>query len=378
MTHGLIYGILIVDNVVVKGVSVIVEFKAMSPTIKDVAAVAQTSIKTVSRVVNNEPGVSPEMRSRVRQVIDELCYVPNISARRLKSGRAETFALALPRVESPYAMRLLSCVLRDARSLGYSVQVVESDLELDKEKDVIERAIRLRQIDGLIIAPPLLDCTGLLADLNERDFPYVMITPNHLEDVSYSIEVTDQAGTAEATRYLLSLGHQCIAYITCGPHYRFSRERLAGFRQEMQQGGVAVNDQIILEGDTTFESGFRIAGQLAGLSPQPTAVLTGNDEMAVGVINFISINGLRVPQDLSVMGFDDMPIAQQVAPPLTTVCQPVDQIVQSALQMLVRQMQGQRPSEQHHVQVPTRLVIRRSCARIVDSPVPITYSFQSG
>jgi LacI family transcriptional regulator len=238
---------------------------------------------------------------------------------------------------------------------------------LDKERDLIERAIRLRQIDGLIIAPPLLDCSELLSDLNERDFPYVMITPNNMEAVSHSIEVTDQAGSAEAARYLLSLGHQSIAYITCGPNYRFSRERLAGFRQEMEQAGIPDSEQLILEGDTTFESGYRIANQVAGLEHQPTAVLAGNDEMAVGVINFLSTHGLCVPQDLSVMGFDDMPIAQQVAPPLTTVCQPVDQIVQSALQMLVRLMQGQQPPEQQHVQVPTRLVIRRSCARIADN-----------
>jgi len=339
----------------------------MSPTIKDVAAAAQTSIKTVSRVVNNEPGVAPEMRSRVHQVIDELGYAPNISARRLKSGRAETFALALPRVESPYAMRMLSCVLREARSQGYSVQVVESDLELDKEKEVIERAIRLRQIDGLIIAPPLLDCTGLLSNLNERKFPTVMITPNNLIDASYSVEVTDQAGTAEAARYLLSLGHQRIAYITCGPSYRFSRERLAGFCEEMERGGVEAADLIILEGDTTFESGYQIARQLVEMADPPSAIQTGNDEMAVGVVNFLSTNGRGVPQDFSVMGFDDMPIAQQVAPPLTTVCQPVDQIAQAAVQMLVRLMQGHSPPQQHHVQVATRLVIRHSCARIADS-----------
>jgi len=348
----------------------------MSPTINDVAAAAQTSIKTVSRVVNNEPGVSPETRSRVRQVVDELGYVPNISARRLKSGRAETFALVLPRVESPYAMRLLSCVLSEARSQGYSVQVIESDLELDKEKEVIERAIRLRQIDGLIIAPPLLDCTWLLADLNQDGFPYVMITPNNLERVSYSVEVTDQAGTAEATRYLLSLGHQRIAYLTCGPNYRFSRDRLAGFLQEMEQAGTPDQEQIVLEGDTTFESGYRNAQKLAGLHVLPTAVLAGNDEMAVGAVNYLLTNGLRVPQDISVMGFDDLPVAQQVAPPLTTVCQPVDQIVQTAVQMLVRLMQGHSPPEQKHVQVHTRLVIRHSCARIAGNFQPAADSQQ--
>jgi LacI family transcriptional regulator len=338
----------------------------MSPTIKHVAAAAQTSIKTVSRVVNNEAGVSPDIRARVRQVIDELGYVPNISARRLKSGRAETFALVLPRVESPYAMRLLSCVLREARSQGYSVQVIESDLELAKEKEIIERAIRLRQIDGLIIAPPRLECPELLSDLNERRFPYVMITPNNLTSVSYSVEVTDQAGTAEAARYLLSLGHQRIAYITCGPSFRFSRERLAGFCEEMERGCVEAADLMILEGDTTFEAGYRIARQLVEMAEPPSAIQAGNDEMAVGVVNFLSTKGRGVPQDFSVMGFDDMPIAQQVAPPLTTVCQPVDQIVQSAVQMLVRLMQGLSPPQQH-VQVATRLVIRHSCARVADS-----------
>jgi LacI family transcriptional regulator len=339
----------------------------VSPTIRDVAAAAGTSIKTVSRVVNNEPGVAAEMRNRVREVVDALGYAPNISARRLKSGKAETFGLVLPRVESPYAMRLLSCVLREASSQGYSVQVIESNLGLDKAMNVIQRAIQLRQVDGLMVAPPLLDCPELLFDLNARRFPYVIITPNDPQAVSHSVEVTDQAGTAEATRYLLSLGHQRIAYITCGANYRFSRERMAGFSQEMEWGGIPSRHQLIFEGDTTFESGYQIAQNLVELSFVPSAVLAGNDEMAVGVINYLSTKGIGVPQEISVMGFDDMPIAQQVAPQLTTVCQPVDQIVQAAVLMLVRLMQGGQPPETSHVQVHTRLVIRHSCARIADN-----------
>ena len=346
----------------------------MSHTIRDVAAAAGTSIKTVSRVVNNEAGVAAEMRERVREVIERLGYVPNISARRLKSGKAETIGLVLPRVESPYAMRLLSCVLREASEQGYSVQVIESDPELDKAKNDIERAIQLRQVDGLLIAPPLLDCMELLGELNGRRFPYVIITPNNPESASYSVEVTDQAGTAEAARYLLSLGHQRIAYITCGPNFRFSRERLAGFTQEMELGGIPLHRQLILEGDTTFESGYQITQKLLDLSFVPSAVLAGNDEMAVGVINYLSTKGIGVPQEISVMGFDDMPIAKQVAPQLTTVCQPVDQIVQSAVMLLVRLMQGGTTPEASHVQVHTRLVIRQSCAMIADTRLPIAGS----
>ena len=266
----------------------------MSPTIKDVAAAAQTSIKTVSRVVNNEPGVAPETRSRVRQVIDELGYVPNISARRLKSGRAETFALVLPRVELPYAMRLLSCVLREARSQGYSVQVIESDLELDKEKDVIERAIRLRQIDGLIIAPPLLDCTELLADLNERRFP---ICDDHPQQpgACQLLGRSDRPG-----RYCGGERATCSAWGTSGslisPADRTTVSAASDWQvsaRKWSRRAYRTQEQLILEGDTTFESGYRIAQTLVGLVILPTAVLAGNDEMAVGVINYLSTNGLR-------------------------------------------------------------------------------------
>jgi LacI family transcriptional regulator len=338
----------------------------MSPTIKDVASAAQTSIKTVSRVVNDETGVSPEVRARVSQVIDDLGYVPNISARRLKRGQAEALALVLPRVESPYAMRLMSCFLKEASAAGYSVLVIEGDPKLAGERQVIERAIRLRQVDGLVIAPPLAECPGLLAELNQRVFPYVAITPNEVECVAYSVEAMDREGTAEATRYLISLGHRRIAYLTCGPGYRFSRERLVGFRQEMIASGIPPQQQLVLEGDTTFASGYHLARDLIESSAAPSAILAGNDEMAVGVVNFLNSYGYNVPKDISVMGFDDLPIAQQVVPSLTTVCQPVDQIVQAAAQLLLRQMKAARTTEvpvTQHLRIPTRLVLRRTCAR---------------
>jgi len=333
----------------------------MSPTIKEVAEAAQTSIKTVSRVVNQEPGVAPVMREKVRRIIAELGYVPNSSARRLKRGLAESFGLVLPRMESPYAMKVLNHVLVESSQAGYAVQVIAADPDLENDSQAIERIIRLRQVDGLLIAPPLRHCSRLIEELNRSKFPCVVITPNETDCVDNSVEATDRLGSAEATRYLLSLGHRRIAYITCGREFRFSVERTKGFVEEVVSQGLEAPERWIFEGDTTFESGYQNAQMILERAEAPLAILAGNDEMAVGVINHLMLNGYRVPQDVSVMGFDDMPIAKQVYPPLTTVCQPVDQIVQSAVRLLLRLIASRSPVEGEQIQVPTRLVIRGSC-----------------
>ena len=328
-------------------------------TIKDVAIAAGVSLKTVSSVINNESGVADETRRQIQTVIRELGYVPNISAQRLKSGRATAFTLVLPRVESPFASKLLSHVLAEARRRGYSVLIVEADSTHPAGRDIIERGINRRQSDGLLIAPPGGDSLDMLNILQENGMPYVVITPHFLDRVPLFVDVTDRAGSEELVRYLISLGHRRIAHVG-GGSLRFAQERLAGYTQALTNAGIPIDADMIRHGDTQVESGRTIALDLLTRPDRPTAFFAANDEMAVGVMMAAWHLGLHLPEDVSVAGFDDVPIAQQVFPPLTTVIQPIDQMVKASIDMLIDAI-NERTPEHAHVQIPTRLVIRDSC-----------------
>ena len=330
-------------------------------TIKDVAAAAQVSIKTVSRVLNDEVSVSDATRQHVQAVIDQLGYVPNLSARRLKSGKSRSLALVLPLVTSSYASKLLSCVLAEARSHGYSLLVLEDRIEEPDGLKFIKRTILDRQADGLLIAPPGADNPQLIEFVRERDVPLVLITPN-LSDPSYSsIEVTDRKGGYEATRYLLELGHRRIAHITTLKSEQFSQERLAGYLDALQEAGLPLDASLIREGQNTVESGYDAALALLDCPQPPTALFAGNDETALGAMNAFWQRGLRVPEDISLVGFDDAPIARQIFPALTTVSQAIDEIARVAVNKLVGAVEG-HSVETESLPVSTRLIIRQSCA----------------
>lgn len=330
-------------------------------TIKDVAAKANVSIKTVSRVINGESGVADETRQHVQKIICELDYVPNSSAQRLKRGKSELFALVLPRVESPYAIKLFSSILAELRKRQYFVIVLEYNPNEDDGRRSIEHIIKDQRVEGLIIAPPGGDNPQLTAFLRENNIPYVVITPNHPEEHLLFVETTDRLGAEEATRYLISLGHKRIAYLTCLPSEHPSQERLAGYTTAMEEARLPLQTELICKGDNSVESGYAAASALLQMPEPPTAIFAGNDEMAVGVILAAFQLGVRIPEELSVMGFDDAPISQQIYPRLTTVVQPITTLAQVSIEKLVHYIEHKNVASRCGP-IPTRLVIRNSCA----------------
>jgi LacI family transcriptional regulator len=330
-------------------------------TIKDVAARANVSIKTVSRVINGESGVSDATRQHVQRIICEMDYVPNLSAQRLKRGKSELIGLILPRVESPFATRLFSSVLAEARNLEYFVLVLEYDPNKGAERETIERIVRNQRVDGLVIAPPGGDNPDLVAFLQDSNISYVVITPNYPDAHLLWVGTTDYQGVRESVRYLISLGHQRIAYVSCLQSEQPSLERMAGYMAAMDEANLSVHAQMVCEGDNSIDSGRETAMVLLQMPDPPTAICAGNDEMAVGTILAASQLSIRVPEELSVMGFDDVPISQQIYPQLTTVCQPITEMAHASVEMLVNHIEGKNTQDQH-IQIPTHLVIRNSCA----------------
>ena len=331
------------------------------PTIKDIAAKANVSIKTVSRVINGESGVSDATRQHVQDIICEMDFVPNLSAQRLKRGKSELIALVLPRVESPYAITLFGSVLAETRKRHYFVLVLEYNPNEAGGHRSIERIIKNQRVDGLIIAPPGGDNDHLVTFLQNSNIPYVVITPNHPEAHELSVATTDREGAFEATQYLISLGHERIAYVTCLQSERFSQERLAGYVAAMDEAGLRVHTQLICEGEYSIESGYEAAAELLKMPEPPTAIFAGNDEMAVGVILATSQFGVRVPDELSVMGFDDAAISRQIYPRLTTVNQPIAEMARASIKLLVDRIEGKN-TKPAHLHIPTCLVVRNSCA----------------
>jgi LacI family transcriptional regulator len=343
------------------------------PTMKDVARKADVSIKTVSRVVNNEVGVSEETQKLVRQAIHELGYVPNLSAQRLKRGRSNLLALLLPRVESPYAVKLLSSILLETESRGYYTLVLKGNLDSKYDREYIQRAIVNNQIDGLLIAPPGETSTELIDFIEENHVPYVAITPNSSDRSQMSVEATDREGALEATRYLVSMGHRRIAHITCLECERFSQERREGYEEALSEAGLPIDTNLVVYGDNSTKSGYINTLKLLNLAEPPTAIFAGNDEMAVGTIIAMWHQGLRLPDDISVIGFDDAPIVLQAFPYLTTVNQPIEQIAKTSVDMLTNFVEG-RGMDLTRLQVPTRLIIRHSCTVPRQGPLVKEYT----
>ncbi|MBN1562939.1 MAG: LacI family DNA-binding transcriptional regulator [Anaerolineae bacterium] len=331
------------------------------PTIKDVAAKASVSIKTVSRVINDEPGVADSTRQRVNDAIQQLEYVPNLSAQRLKRGKSELFALLLPRVESPYAIKLFSCILREAQKRNYSILTLPNRSGKEPANtEQIARVVKNHRVDGLIVAPPGADNLVLMNFLKLNHVPYVTINPNLLNEHPFSVESTDDIGANEATRYLISLGHKRIAHIACMKTERFSHERQKGYLRALVDVGLAASPLLILQGDNSIESGYTAAQELLNSAEPPTAIFAGNDEMAVGVILAALHLGVTIPGELSVIGFDDTPISNQIFPRLTTIAQSIPEIARVSVENLLELIDDNTDLPQF-VQIPTRLVLRDSC-----------------
>ncbi|MBN1120940.1 MAG: substrate-binding domain-containing protein, partial [Anaerolineae bacterium] len=286
------------------------------------------------------------------------------SARRLRRGKSELFALALPRVKSSYAMKLFGCILAEARRHGFSILVLESSPDGGaSDIEQIGCIVKNHNLDGLIVAPPGADNVVLMKFLKLNKIPYVTINPNLLNEHPFSVESTDRIGAYDATRYLISLGHRRIAHIMCLKTERFSYERRQGYLDAMEEAGLTEYTHLIGQGDTSMESGHRQALELLTLPEPPTAIFAGNDEMAVGAFLAAGHLGLSIPGDLSVIGFDDAPISTQVFPQLTTVAQPISEIARVSIEKLLEVIE-QENHKCEYIQLPTQLVLRDSCGAL--------------
>ncbi len=329
-------------------------------TIRDVAQHAQVSVTTVSHVVNQTRFVSDAARLRVQQAIAELRYVPSALARSLKSNRTHTIGMMIPNSSNPYFAEIIRGIEDTCFEAGFNVILCNSDDDPQKQSTYV-RLLSEKQVDGLIVMSSGGDME-LLDTLRAAKMPQVVVD-REIDDLEADlVEVNHEAGGFLATQHLLQLGHQRIACIAGPQGLSSARQRVEGYKRALQEAGVAVDRKLLRSGDFTSAGGHAAMTSLlesASVRPQPTAVFASNDLMAIGAVCAAASHGLRLPQDISVIGFDDIALAAFSNPPLTTVVQPKHQTGALAARLLLERIAKPGRALQREILQPS-LVVRQS------------------
>lgn len=329
----------------------------MKPTIYTIAEQAGVSIATVSRAFNNSPRISAETRLRVLRVADTLGYRPSASARSLATSTTNTLALILPQTSGPYYSELLRGAESISRSMQYHL-LIYSCRDLDTPDDVL--GFLPARVDGLLIST--LCSTGeYLRRLMAQHYPFVLINSNVLPTPLNTVNPDNVSGAYAMTQHLLHAhGYRDIGFIMGEEKQPHSVERLAGFRRAMEENNVPVNENWIKAGFFDEASGYDRARELLTLTPRPRALFASSDLMAIGAMAAAAELGLRVPQDVAIVGFDDVPTARFVQPPLTTVSVSTFEQGERAVRRLLKLI-AEPTLAPEQLLLPSPLVLRSSC-----------------
>lgn len=336
-------------------------------TSQQVAKRAGVSRTTVSFVLNDVPGsnISEETRQKVFQAAAELGYVPNAAARSLVSGQTLTIGLVVSHAEhlqvDAFIPQLLYSISKNSHLHGYRV-LLETVADVSAP-DAYMQLVRGNRIDGLIVLNIRSD-DSQLPELIRRSFPVVLLGFREwpeLASKTYSVEADGREAGMRATRHLIELGHTRIAHITFSPdQYYATQDRHMGYRQALEAAGLEYQKSLVRHGNYSAESGYQAMQELLRRKPYPTALFAGNDTIALGAMAAIHEHGLRIPQDLAVIGYDDIPTAPYMIPPLSTIRVSAVEHGRIAVEMLSGLMGG-NPPVQNHIRLETPLVIRESC-----------------
>ena len=329
------------------------------PTIQDVAKAAGVAPITVSRVLNNSGYASEETRARVEAAIAALGYVPNTLARGLRSKRTQTLALIMTDITNPFFTLIARGVEDTASNAGYTVIFCNTD-ESEAEEEKYVNIIVQKQVDGVLLVPACSNSKSVKF-LQSNEIPVVLIDRSIPDIPTDLVRCNSAEGAYNLVRYLIELGHQRIVTIT-GPHVvSTSEDRASGYEQAMIEAKLERYIQVYY-GPFTHESGYELTGQALALDPHPTAIFGANNFISIGVLKALRDAGLRVPEDVSVVGFDDLPVSLIVDPILTVVSQPAYEMGSKATDLLLKRISAQLPEEIHEVVLPTEIITRQSSA----------------
>ena len=337
----------------------------MKSTIKDVAKLAGVSFKTVSRVINNEDSVKPDTVARVRDAINQLGYQPNNAARSLAGTRAYALGFIYNNPNAYYVIDMQRGILDECQEKGYELLIHPCEADNAQVVDEIAKLVRRSQLSGLIICPPLSENSELMDELAELDIQFIRVVSGSDESTQHTpcVFIHDREAAFEITDNLIQMGHKKIAFISGEKDHNSTLERLAGYRQAMQQAGLSIEPEWEVDGRYAFDSGVSGAQQLLACPHPPTAIFGCNDEIAAGALFAARLAGVNVPAQLSIAGFEDSPFSRQTLPKLTTAAQPTRQIARQAASSLIRNIgvsRGQKGGGSMHQHFQPTLVLRDS------------------
>lgn len=333
-------------------------------TINDVARLSGVSKRTVSRVINNSPKVGKATRQKIQTVIDELGYSPNTQARGLASSRSYLLGLIYDNPNALYIDDVQRGVLNICRELGYELVVHPCDMHAETLTHEAVNFANRSKLDGVIILPPVSENNDLAAALGKANVNYVRLASIALDSAEHVVISDERSAAAAMAEYLVDLGHRRIGYITGPKGWESTRERLEGFCDGLEKHGCKQSGDMIARGDYTFESGIECTRLLLANPERPTAIFASNDEMAVGAINAAREMGMKVPDDVSVAGFDDSILASRIHPTLTTIRRPVREMARLAASRLIAVINGQHDFTDEPITLVPSLIVRNSTRSI--------------
>ena len=312
----------------------------MSVTIKDVSSHANVSIKTVSRVINNEKNVAEATRSKVLASIKKLGFTPNKSAQSLRSKRSYIIALLYDNPNKSYLADIQNGILQVCKKTGYNLVLQECDYKNKNLSNSIINFVEDLKIDGLIVIPPLSDMDDFLYKLGHANIHYSIITPSNKKFSSLYVSSNDYDATYQMTEKIISFGHKKIGFIKGDGMHSASNLRFNGFINAIDDYSLERNFDWIIQGDFSFESGFQAGEKIFSSAEHPTAIFASNDSMAAGVMKSAQMKKILIPDELSIIGFDDSLVAKQLWPSLSTVKQPVNEMAFHATKLLIGKFDG--------------------------------------
>jgi DNA-binding LacI/PurR family transcriptional regulator len=327
-------------------------------TLAEIAQLAGVSVSTVSRALtNSNHPLKEETRRRIVNLAEEMGYNPNLVARSLQSNRTHTVGVIVDRMRSPFAAATVQGIQDGLRQAGYSISIINSN----RDQDLVIEAIQTfhsRRVDGIVILNSWLH-TFNDPFLSLQDRPFVFVNRLFSSAIHNCVAPGDRYGAQLAVKHLVDLGHRRIAYINGLETWLEAQNRLAGFRDVLTEHGLVVDDTLIRPGDWGVDSGFQATQELLALDQPPTAVFAANDLMALGAIYAVQEAGLRVPDNVAVVGYDDRDFAAWMRPTLTTIRMPSYEMGQAAARLLLEQIAGEELEDA--TQIPGELIIRQSC-----------------
>ncbi len=336
----------------------------MAATMKDVAKQAGVSLKTVSRVINREASVQPATRERVMRAVEALGYRPDLSARSLRSARAYAIGLVYDNPNPYYIIAVQNGALSVCREMGFGLQIHPCNARAPKLAQELVDLVQRARLAGVVLAPPMSENPRLLRHLADAGVTFVRILSASAdpEDGWPCVYVDDRDAAYDITEHLVQLGHTRIGFLWGGKQHRSSPERYQGYADALRDYGIAQDRKLVVEGDYSFDDGFRGARRLLALKRRPTAIFGSNDEIAAGVLAAARSAGMDVPYDLSIAGFEDSPFSKQSWPALTTARQATDDIARHATRLLIAQLREDSAGKVRNEGFSPELVVRGSTA----------------